>query len=106
MEKTELAPGRVPYPMPCSLVGANVSGKPNYLTIAWFTMANPKPPYVLAVLNKAHYTNAGIKENGTFSINIPSVVLADRVDYCGLVTGHKTDKSGFLKPCVDSKLRP
>ena len=69
MEKIELAPGRVPYPMPCSLVGANVAGKPNYLTIAWFTMANPSPPFVLAVLNKAHYTNPGVKENGTFSIN-------------------------------------
>jgi flavin reductase (DIM6/NTAB) family NADH-FMN oxidoreductase RutF len=93
MEKIELAPGRVPYPMPCSLVGANVAGKPNYLTIAWFTMANPSPPFVLAVLNKAHYTNPGVKENGTFSINIPSVELAERVDYCGLVSGRQTDKS-------------
>jgi flavin reductase (DIM6/NTAB) family NADH-FMN oxidoreductase RutF len=74
-------------------VGANVSGKPNYLAIAWFTMVHPSPPYVLVAMNKAHYTNIGVKENGTFSINIPSADLAERMDYCGLVTGFKTDKS-------------
>jgi flavin reductase (DIM6/NTAB) family NADH-FMN oxidoreductase RutF len=97
MEKIELEPARVPYPMPCSLVGANVSGRPNYLAIAWFTMANPSPPYVLVAMNKAHYTNIGVKENETFSSNIPSADLADRMDYCGLVTGHKTDKSGVFE---------
>ncbi len=93
MAKLELEPNRVPYPMPCSLVGAVVNGKPNYLAVAWFTMANPTPPYLLAALNKAHYTNLGVKENGTFSLNIPSADLAQVLDYCGLVTGHKTDKS-------------
>lgn len=97
MEKIELEPGRVPYPMPCSLVGANVAGKPNYLAIAWFTMANPSPPYVAVAMNKAHYTNIGVKENGTFSINIPPAELAARLDYCGLVTGHKTDKSEIFE---------
>jgi flavin reductase (DIM6/NTAB) family NADH-FMN oxidoreductase RutF len=97
MEKIELPPGRVPYPMPCSLVGANVSERPNYLAIAWFTMTNPNPPYVLVAMNKAHYTNGGVKENETFSINIPSAELADRMDYCGLVTGHKNDKSGVFE---------
>jgi flavin reductase (DIM6/NTAB) family NADH-FMN oxidoreductase RutF len=97
MEKIELAPGRVPYPMPCSLVGANIKGKPNYLAIAWFTMANPNPPFVLVAMNKAHYTNSGVRENGTFSINIPSAAITDRMDYCGLVTGHKTDKSDVFE---------
>jgi flavin reductase (DIM6/NTAB) family NADH-FMN oxidoreductase RutF len=93
MDKIEVAPERVYYPMPCSLVGANVSGKPNYLTVAWFTMVNPKPPYVLVAMNKAHFTNAGVKENRTFSINIPTAEIADRTDYCGLVSGHRFDKS-------------
>jgi len=97
MEKIELPLERVYYPMPCSLVGANVSGKPNYLAVAWFTMVNPKPPYVLVAMNKVHYTNAGVKENGTFSINIPSAEIADRLDYCGLVSGHRHDKSGVFE---------
>jgi flavin reductase (DIM6/NTAB) family NADH-FMN oxidoreductase RutF len=93
MEKIECPTDRMFYPMPCSLVGANVAGKPNYLTVAWFSMANPKPPYVMLTLGKAHYTNPGIKENKTFSLNIPSAELAERTDYCGIVTGHKVDKS-------------
>jgi len=97
MEKIELVRSGIPYPMPCSLVGANVSGKPNYLTIGWFTLVNSNPPYILVAMTKTHYTNKGIKENSTFSVNIPSAELAERMDYCGLVTGHKTDKSGVFE---------
>jgi flavin reductase (DIM6/NTAB) family NADH-FMN oxidoreductase RutF len=93
MNKIEVTSERVCYPMPCSLVGANVGGKATYITIAWFTMVNPKPPYVLVTMNKAHYTNQGIKENRTFSVNIPSSDLVEKTDYCGLVSGRKHDKS-------------
>ncbi|MBI5584637.1 MAG: flavin reductase family protein [Deltaproteobacteria bacterium] len=97
MEKIEVSVERLYYPMPCSLVGANVGGKANFLTVAWFTMANPKPPCVLVTLNKAHYTNVGILENGTFSVNIPSTAMVDKVDYCGLVSGRKVDKSTLFE---------
>ena len=97
MNKIEIAPERVHYPMGCSLVGASVSGKPNYLTVAWFSMANPKPPYVMVALNKVHYTNKGIKENGTFSVNIPSAEMVEATDYCGLVSGSKYDKSNVFE---------
>ena len=90
-------PTAIFYPMPCSLVGANVGGKANFLTVAWFTTANPKPPCVLVTMNKAHYTNAGIMENSTFSINIPSSDLVEKVDYCGLVSGRKVDKSAVFE---------
>jgi flavin reductase (DIM6/NTAB) family NADH-FMN oxidoreductase RutF len=83
--------------MPCCLVGANVEGKASYITIAWFTMVNPKPPYVMVTMNKAHYTNAGIKENGTFSVNIPSADIVEKTDYCGLVSGRKYDKSAVFE---------
>jgi flavin reductase (DIM6/NTAB) family NADH-FMN oxidoreductase RutF len=93
MGKIEIGRSRVFYPMPCSLVGAIVAGKPNYLTVAWFSMVNPEPPYLAVAMNKAHYTNSGIKENGTFSVNIPSAQMAEVTDYCGIVSGKKVDKS-------------
>ena len=96
MGKVEIDKGRVFYPMPCSLVGAKVAGKPNYLTVAWFSMVNPDPPYVAVAMNKAHYTNSGIKENRTFSINIPSAQMAEVMDYCGLVSGKKVDKGSLF----------
>ena len=97
MDKREIAAERVCYPMPCSLVGANVRGKANYVTIAWFTMVHPRPPYVLVCMSKAHYTNQGVKENGTFSVSIPSADIVERTDYCGLVSGRKYDKSAVFE---------
>jgi flavin reductase (DIM6/NTAB) family NADH-FMN oxidoreductase RutF len=92
MDKKQLSPETFCYPMPCALVGANVNGKPNYLTVAWFSMVNIKPPSLMVALNKAHYTNAGLKENGTFSVNVPSVTMAEVTDYCGLVSGKEHNK--------------
>ena len=56
-----------------TLVGANVNGKPNYITIAHVGIMTLHS--VSLGMNKIHYTNAGIKENGTFSVNIPSVEM-------------------------------
>ena len=93
MAKIKMGGNRIHYPMPCALVGANVEGKPNYLTVAWFSMVNPDPAYLAVAMNKAHYTNAGIKANGTFSVNIPSSDMAEKTDYCGLVSGRKSEKA-------------
>lgn len=97
MEKTEIGITAISYPMPCSLIGTKVAGKVNFLTVAWFSMVNAKPPYLMVALGKAHYSNEGIKENGFFSVNIPSVDMAEAVDYCGLVSGKKIDKSGVFE---------
>lgn len=97
MAKIEIAGTRVCYPMPCAVVGSNVDGKTNYITIAWFTMVNPDPPYVAVAMGKSHFTNSGIQTNKTFSINIPSVDMADKVDYCGLVSGRKFDKAAMFE---------
>ena len=51
------------YPMPVSLVGTHVNGKPNFLAAAWFTMAGYKPPLISIALGKGHYSNSGIKDN-------------------------------------------
>ena len=84
------------YPMPVVLVGANVKGKANFLAVGWFTAAAHTPPKVAVALNKAHYTNQGIKENKTFSVCIPSEDMIAATDYCGLFSGHKADKSGIF----------
>jgi flavin reductase (DIM6/NTAB) family NADH-FMN oxidoreductase RutF len=94
--KKELSPDRAYYPMPCSIVGADVNGKPNFLAVAWFTMCNPKPAYIAVSLGKSHYTNPGIKANGTFSVNIPSAGVAEKADYCGIVSGKNADKSAVF----------
>ena len=96
MDKINLGSTIPAYPMPVSLVGAHVDGKPNFLAVAWFTMVSYKPPRIAIALGKGHYTNPGIKENKTFSVCLPSEDMAEITDYCGLVSGKKTINRKFL----------
>ena len=85
------------YPTPTVLVGAMVDGKPNYITIAHIGIVNHARPYLISLSSaKAHYTNAGIKENKAFSVNIPSENQVVETDYIGLVSGRNTDKSAMF----------
>jgi flavin reductase (DIM6/NTAB) family NADH-FMN oxidoreductase RutF len=92
--KKELGGKNCLYPMPVTLVGANVRGKPNYITIAHAGIMDFS--HLCLSMGKTHYTNEGIRENGTFSVNIPSTSLVKETDYCGLVSGRKTDKSALF----------
>jgi flavin reductase (DIM6/NTAB) family NADH-FMN oxidoreductase RutF len=83
------------YPLPTTLVGTLVNGKPNYITIAHVGIMDGGS--VSLGMNKVHYTNAGIKANCTFSVNIPSVKMVKETDHCGLVSGKTMDKSALFK---------
>jgi flavin reductase (DIM6/NTAB) family NADH-FMN oxidoreductase RutF len=86
------------YPTPTVLVGAIVNDKPNFITIAHIGIVNHATPHMISLsMGKAHYTNPGIIENKAFSVNIPSENLVVETDYVGLVSGHKTDKSGLFE---------
>lgn len=96
--KNKLGGINVLYPTPTVLVGAMVDGKPNYITIAHIGIVNHARPYLISLsMAKAHYSNAGIKENKAFSVNIPSENLVVETDYVGLVSGKKTDKSDLFE---------
>jgi len=97
MEKITLGPMPYMSVMPTVLVGANVRGKPNYMTAAWATVACMAPPMVCVAINKVRYTAKGIMENKTFSLNIPSVQQVVETDHCGLVSGAQEDKSGVFR---------
>jgi flavin reductase (DIM6/NTAB) family NADH-FMN oxidoreductase RutF len=60
MDKINLGSTIPAYPMPVSLVGTHVDGKPNFMAVAWFTMASYKPPRIAIALGQGHYTNPGI----------------------------------------------
>jgi len=84
---------RSPLILPICLVGANIAGKPNFQAIAWFNMVDYDPYLVGFSSERSHYTNKGIKENKTFSVNIPASNMASVTDYCGLHSGIEVDKS-------------
>jgi flavin reductase (DIM6/NTAB) family NADH-FMN oxidoreductase RutF len=93
MDKINLGSTIPAYPMPVSIVGAHVKGKPNFLTVAWFSMVSSKPPRIAIALGRGHYSNPGIKENKAFSVCLPSEDMVAVTDYCGIVSGKKSDKS-------------
>jgi flavin reductase (DIM6/NTAB) family NADH-FMN oxidoreductase RutF len=97
MDKIKLGPMPYMSVMPTLLVGANVKGKPNYMTAAWATVASMAPPMVCVAINKARYTEKGIEENKTFSLNVPSAHMVVKTDHCGLVSGAQEDKSGVFE---------
>ena len=80
------------YPMPAFVIGANVDGKPNFMTAAWSGIAGSTPPMITVALQHHRHTLKGMKQNMTFSVNVPSVDLVKETDYCGVVSGSKTDK--------------
>ena len=91
--------GAVPfvYPIPIVLAGANVHGKPNYVTLGDCGLMGINPPLVYISSHQQHYTNRGILENETYSINFPSTDLLALTDYCGIVSGSEVDKSELFE---------
>lgn len=81
------------YPMPSFLIGADVEGKPNFLTAAWASIACGEPPMVCVAIRESRYTMKGIRENEAFSVNVPISEMAVKTDYCGIVSGKKDDKT-------------
>lgn len=97
MSKNKIRLGPYLYPMPVVLIGANVNGKPNFLPLAWISIVEHKPPMISISSNQGHYTNLGIKENKTFSVNSISEELIIPMDYCGLNSGKDVDKSNIFE---------
>ena len=92
-----IGPVNALYPMPTTLVGATVKTKPNFLAVAHVGILNHGTPQYLSIgLHKSHYSNIGIRENRTFSICLPSEALMIETDYCGIMTGKKTDKAALF----------
>jgi flavin reductase (DIM6/NTAB) family NADH-FMN oxidoreductase RutF len=86
------------YPSLTTIVGTIVEGKPNFLAVAHVGIMNHgQPQYLSFGINKAHYTNKGIREHEEFSVCIPGENLVVETDYVGLVSGKNTDKSGVFE---------
>ena len=92
MGKVRLGPQTLIYPMPVLLVGSNVNDKPNFMAVAWGGIANGEPPMISVAIRHSRHTYRGIKQNSTFSVNIPSSDMVREADYCGITSGSKVNK--------------
>jgi flavin reductase (DIM6/NTAB) family NADH-FMN oxidoreductase RutF len=97
MVKSKTRLGYPPLILPVCLVGANVAGKSNFEAIAWFNLVDYQPAMIGLSSEKSHYTNKGIRENKSFSVNVPSADMAAVTDFCGLYSGSEIDKSKIFE---------
>lgn len=97
MLKNEIRPNPYIYPMPVVLIGSNVKGKANFMPLGWISMVEHEPPMISISSYKSHYTNEGIIENQTFSVNASTEAMIKAIDYCGLNTGKDMDKSKIFE---------
>lgn len=96
MNKVKIGKHGFVYPMPMVVVGTVVDDRVNFMAVGWVSRVNFNPPMIAVALGKTHYTNTGIHKHKTFSVNIPGIDLMEKVDYCGLVSGEKIDKSNVF----------
>jgi flavin reductase (DIM6/NTAB) family NADH-FMN oxidoreductase RutF len=82
--------------MPTVIVGSLVDGNPNFVTISYVGIVQHNPPMASVTLINSHYTNHGIKENKTFSINIPDSRLLKKTDFLGMNSGSTIDKASLF----------
>lgn len=97
MAKIPIGPQTLIYPMPVLLIGANVDGKPNFMTVAWGGIANGDPPMISVAIRHQRHTLQGVRQNWTYSVNVPSSDLVKETDYCGIKSGSRVDKVEVCK---------
>ena len=90
--KKEFEPQPWIFPNPTVLVGTMVNDKPNFATYAWCGITCSDPPMLSVGVRHHRYTLQGIHQNMVFSVNVPSVDLVKETDYCGIISGFRTDK--------------
>lgn len=97
MNKTATGPETSIYPLPIILLGAIVDDKPNFLTVGACGIACAEPPMISVSIQHSRYTNKGIRQNMTFSVNLPSRDMVRETDYCGIVSGSEVNKVEVCK---------
>ncbi len=94
MNKIRIGSQNCLYPMPVILAGTVYRGKPNFITVAHLGIADLNT--VSISVNKEHCSCGAISRNGAFSINVPVEKMLQKVDFCGMVSGEKFDKSSLF----------
>ena len=101
MTKQKIANYPMVSPTPIVIVGAQVKQRANYTTVGAFGVVCLAPIFYIS-LKSTHYSTLGIRENGFFSVNLPSVDMVRKTDYCGMVSGHTVDKSAIFTAFYDA----
>lgn len=86
-------PSTTLYPCPVALVTcSDKAGKDDIVTLAWVGVANSTPPTIAVGIRPTRYSASLINNSREFVVNIPTVDILEKVDYCGVVSGFNVKK--------------
>lgn len=91
MEKKLIGNTPALYPMPLTVIGAEVEGRVNWLIVAHVGIIGHDR--ILVSMSQSHYTNRGIRASRKLSVNLVSREMLPAADYVGSVSGARVDKS-------------
>ena len=80
------------FPIPATLVVSGSGDEANIITIVWIGMVSSTPPTIGISLYKERHSLELIKRTGEFTVNIASAEFVKETDYCGIVSGKRTNK--------------
>ena len=91
--KIKISPYPLIHPTTIAVIGTIYEGKSNFTTIGDVAVAGLYPPLVMISLHERHAATTSILETGKMSLNIPTKALMKKVDYCGMNSAKKGEKS-------------
>ena len=90
--KKQLGASDAFFPIPATLVVSGSGNEANIITIVWIGIVSSTPPTIGISLYKERHSLELIMKTGEFTVNIASADLVKETDYCGMVSGKKTNK--------------
>jgi flavin reductase (DIM6/NTAB) family NADH-FMN oxidoreductase RutF len=91
--KISLPAQSVLLPSPVLIIGTyRPDGRPNIMNAACGGVTCLQPPSISVSLREATLTYRNIRQNGAFTVNIPSEKYMKEADFAGLVSGREYDK--------------
>ncbi len=95
-------------PGPVVLLTTTRRGRPNIMTLSWYTPMEFEPPLVGCVVSNRNHSFGALKATRECVINIPDAKLAKKVVACGNASGADTDKfEAFgLTPLPARRVKP
>jgi flavin reductase (DIM6/NTAB) family NADH-FMN oxidoreductase RutF len=93
LEKTDFKPGNMVYPVPAVLVSCGETEEEyNLITIGWTGTVCTDPPMVYISVRPERHSFGIIQRTGEFVINLTTIELTRKVDWCGVRSGRDYNK--------------
>ncbi len=91
--KTDFKPGTMVYPLPAVLVSCGeTESEYNMVTIAWTGTICTNPPMCYISVRPERHSYPIIKRTGEFVINLTTIEMTKKVDWCGVRSGRDFNK--------------